>query len=319
MRAVAFFLLAMAGCAVSIPRDDSFTAASAFEKERGRFPFIRIAEPRLPDGVAEQRNIVYASRGARKLRLDIFHPESGVDYPGVLMVHGGGWRSGDRSMEIPLAQQLAARGYVVAAVEYRLSPETRYPAAVHDIKAAVRWLRANAAQYRLDPRRIAVSGESAGGQLAALVGYTGDHAVLEDAATNDKYSSAVQAVIDIDGLLDFTSEEARRHEDDPNKNPSSAGAWFGGRYVEKPELWKEASPLYYVNAKSPPTLFINSSIPRFHVGRDEVIEKLKRHGIYSDVHTFPETPHTFWLFHPWFEPTVELMAKFLDRWFKENI
>ncbi len=318
MRVAAFSLLLIAGCAASIPRDSSFTAASAYEKERPRFPFIRIAEPRLTAGVAERRNIVYASRGVRKLHLDIFHPASGQDCPGVLMVHGGGWRSGDRSMEIPLAQQLAARGYVAVAVEYRLSPEARYPAAMHDIKAALRWMRAHAAQYGIDPQRIAISGESAGGQLAALAGYTGDIAELEGSGGDDGYSSRVQAVIDIDGILDFTSEQARRHEDDPNKNPSSAGAWFGGRYAEQRELWHEASPVYYVNAATPPTLFINSSIPRFHVGRDEVIGKLKQHGIYSEVHTFADTPHPFWLFHPWFEPTVDLMVKFLDRIFKEK-
>jgi pectinesterase len=318
MRAAPIFLLVIAGCVASIPRDDSFTAASAFEKEHARFPFIRIAEPRLPVSVTERRNIVFALRGARKLHLDILHPQSGTDYPGVLMVHGGGWRSGDRSMEIPLAQQLAARGYVAVAVEYRLSPEARYPAALHDIKAALRWLRAHAAEYGVDPRRIAISGESAGGQLAALTGYTGDIVKLEGSSGDGGYSSRVQAVIDIDGILDFTSEEARTHEDDPAKNPSSAGAWFGGRYAEQRELWHEASPLYYVNAATPPTLFINSSIPRFHVGRDAVVEKLKQHGIYSEVHTFPDTPHPFWLFHPWFEPTVEVMVQFLDKIFKEK-
>jgi len=88
------------------------------------------------------------------------------------MIHGGGWKSGSKEMQIPLAQQISARGYVTVCVEYRLSPEALYPAAVHDIKAAIRFLRAHAEEYGIDPGKIAVSGCSAGGHLAALAGMT---------------------------------------------------------------------------------------------------------------------------------------------------
>jgi pectinesterase len=303
---------------LAIPRDTSFTVYGSFKKERGKYPFISIVRPQLPDGVATDENVVYVEHGNRQLHLDIFYPANKVagPYPGVILIHGGGWRSGDRSHQVPMAQQLAARGYVAAAVEYRLSPEAGYPAAIHDIKAAIRWLRENADKYHIDSGKIAVSGCSAGGQIASLIGVTNGLVKFEGLEAPD-FSSDVQAIVNIDGLLDFTSVEARSFEDVPDK-PSSAGNWFGGRYREKPDLWKEASPIYYASEKTPPIIFINSSIPRFHVGRDEMIEKLEKIGVYYEVHTLPDTPHPFWLFHPWFETTVELVDNFLKQVFKKQ-
>lgn len=125
-------------------------------------------------GVRLVRDVVYSTVGGRELRLDIFYPagRKRKGYPGVLLIHGGGWRSGDKSQQGPLAQQLAAKGYVALAVEYRLSPEAPYPAAVLDVKAAVRWMRANAATLRLDATKISALGCSSGGHMAALLGTT---------------------------------------------------------------------------------------------------------------------------------------------------
>jgi acetyl esterase/lipase len=302
----------------AIPRDTSYTISSVFKKLNVDYPFIKIVYPTLPEGVSSEKDLVYISYGKRNLHLDLFCPKnSTTPKPAVILVHGGGWRSGDKSLQIPMAQQLAARGYVTAAVEYRLSPEAKFPAAVYDLKAAIRWMRTNALQYHIDPNRIAILGCSSGGQLAALIGTTNDVDKFSGVSQHETKSSDVQAIIDVDGILDFTSEEARKYEDDPTKNPSSAGAWFGGRYNEKPNLWKEASPLYHVNEKTPPILFINSAIARFHVGRDEMIEKLKQFNIYYDVNTIPDTPHSFWLFHPWFEQTLKYTSDFLDKCFVE--
>ena len=119
--------------------------------------------------------------------------------------------------------------------------------------------------------------------------------------------------MNIDGIMDFTSEDARKYEDDPSKTTTSAGEWFGGRYAEKKELWKEASPIYYVNENSSAIQFINGSMMRFHIGREEVIEKLKTYSIYSDIKTFDDAPHSFWLFEPWFEKTGKFVIEFLDQ------
>jgi pectinesterase len=126
----------------------------------------------------------------------------------------------------------------------------------------------------------------------------------------------VQAIVNIDGLSDFTSEAARKYEDDPARQPSSAGAWFGGRYAEKEALWREASPLFYVNAKTPPVLFIGSGQARFSVGREDMMARLGAAGVPGRVVVVPGTPHSFWLFDPWLGPTVEATVAFLDEYLK---
>ncbi len=307
-----------------IPRDTSFTVYQTFVKEQKNFPEIKIAQPEKPDNVVAREGLVYSviektAYGKRELQLNLYRPDDGKVYPALLMVHGGGWNSGDLTLQIPMALQIAAKGYVTVPVEYRLIPEALYPAAVHDLKAAVCWLRANADRYGIDPSRIAISGCSAGGQLANLVGMTNRLPNYERAGSSGNVPSEVQAVINIDGLSDFTVpsivNRARELRASGAKMPVDA-VWLGGTYEEKPEHWKSASPIYWVSEKSAPVCFINSSIPRFHEGRDAQIAKLDSLGIYSEVHTLGNTPHPFWLFHPWFKTTVNYMANFLDKTFK---
>jgi acetyl esterase/lipase len=295
-----------------IPRDTSFTVYSTFIKESKNYPFIQIAEPVLPKNVLYKEDLVYSSPGKRDLHVDVFYPakKSKKGYPGVVLIFGGGWRSGDKSQSVPMAQQLAAKGYVAAAVEYRLSLEAKYPAAVHDIKAAIRWLRANAVKYNLDKTKIATHGVSAGGQLAALVGTTNGLKAFEGNGGNPKQSSDVQAIIDIDGVLAFKHPESAEG--------AVAAAWLGGTFEEKPEAWTEASALTHVSKNTPPVLFINSSNARFHAGRDDMIKILDGFKIYSEVHTIPNTPHPFWLFHPWFEHTMKFTTDFLNKVFKKS-
>jgi pectinesterase len=215
-------------------------------------------------------------------------------------------------MEIPLAARLAARGFVTATVEYRLSPEARYPAAVRDLKAAVRWLRASADRFHIDTTRIGVCGGSAGGHLAAFLGATNGNPYYEEGGEKEEHSSDVQAVVDIDGPLDLTRPEESGKDVDPQR-PSAGMRWIGFSFKERPDLWREASPLAHTSAQTVPIAFINSSIERFHVGRDEMMEILKASNIYSEVHTIPNTPHPFWLFHPWFEETATHVEAFFAR------
>jgi len=220
-------------------------------------------------------------------------------------------------MEWPMAQYLAARGYVSVTVEYRLAPEALYPAAVHDIKAAIRWTKRHAPEYGVDPARIAVYGCSAGGHLAALVGVTAGIPKFDGAEGDTSCSTNVQAIVDIDGILDFT-DPAESGKDTDSAPPSSGKRWLGVSFRENPDLWREASPLRYANKNTPPIVFINSSIERFHAGREEMRERLNALGVYSEIHTLPDTPHTFWMFHPWFEQTCEYVVSFLDRILKEE-
>lgn len=313
--AAALLLLPLAAQSeTAFPIDDSFNVNAAFEKERKQFPQIAIARVAPSAETLVERNVIYRQLGNRALHLDLFRPlgESKSDKkPAVLLVHGGGWRSGNRSLQEPMATFLANQGFVTATVEYRLSLEAPYPAAVQDIKSALGWLRVNAERLGIDPNRIAILGASAGAQLATLVGVTPGLPVFETAQSGG--NDGVQAIVNLDGIVSFITPVALQFENDPRKKPSAAGAWFGGRYEEVPELWRQASPLEYAGAGSPPTLFINSSRPRFHAGRDQYIAKLSAAGVHTEVMSHDHSPHPFWLFHPWFQPTAERVADFLQR------
>jgi pectinesterase len=121
-----------------IPRDTSFTVFSAAEKIKKQYPQARLVLPDPPKGVTVSSDLVYERYGERALHLDIFRPDNKRFLPAVILIHGGGWRTGERSQGIPIAQRLAANGYVAVTVEYGLSIEALYPAAVYDLKAAVR-------------------------------------------------------------------------------------------------------------------------------------------------------------------------------------
>ena len=299
-----------------IPRDTSFTVAGAAVKVLARYPHAAIVFPSLPPGVTERKNLVYASIGGRNLHLDAYLPDTPARrrHAGVMLIHGGGWRSGDRSQAVPMAQRLAAAGYAAIAVEYRLSPEAHYPAALHDLKSAVRWMRAHARELTLDTSRIAALGCSAGGQLAALLGTTNGDPRFEGTVGTAGHASTIQAIVDIDGVLDLT-HPAESGKDTGSAQPSAGASWFGATYRERPDLWREASPLRHAGRQTPPVLFVNSSLERFHAGRDEMIVKLQAHGVTSQVHTLPDTPHPFWLFHPWFDTTCGYVETFLSRIF----
>ena len=118
-------------------------------------------------------------------------------------------------------------------------------------------------------------------------------------------------------MLDFNTPDEKGKTEEAAKK--SAGAlWFGTTFNQNSEKWIEASPIQYVGENTPPMLFVNSVLPRFHFGRDSVIAILNKHKIYSEVHTIENTPHPFWLCHPWFEPTVGYMVGFLDKVLKNN-
>jgi acetyl esterase/lipase len=298
----------------NISRDTSYTLYGTAIKMHKKFSFAVLVNDSLPGNVKEVKNIVYKKLGMRKLHLDIFYPTGSKinKFPGLLMIHGGGWRTGDRTMVIPMAERLAAKGFVTVAVEYRLSIEALYPAAVYDLKAAIRWMRANSGKYMIDSNKIAVYGCSAGGHLAALVGTTNGIKRFEGEDDFDNHSSNVQAIVDVDGVLDFFGKGSEEITKKSGK-PSAAHLWFGVSAKQDSSVWKDAGPFNHTVKNTPPILFLNSSQARFHAGRDEMINKLKKFNIYYEVHTLPHTIHTFWLFYPWFQNTLSYTTKFLDK------
>ncbi|HJS01739.1 MAG TPA: alpha/beta hydrolase [Flavobacterium sp.] len=304
---------------IEIPRDTTFTIKNEYKKYRKNFPQIKPAKDSLTENVKESRNLVYTtlkntSFGDRDLHLDIFSPKKKGKYPALIMVHGGGWRAGDKALQVPMAQKLAAKGIVTICVEYQLLQEAKYPAAVFNIKSAIRWIHANADKYGIDPNKIAISGCSAGGQLALLVGLTNGVQAMEGNQGNSGFSSQVQAIIDLDGVVDFMAPLSLNL----NRKPDSPDVqWLGGSFYEKPEIWKEASPIFWANEKSCPIMFVNSGFPRFHAGQDELVGMMKDWGIYNEVHKFDIQLHTFWLFEPWIDQTVDYMNNFLTKVLKK--
>lgn len=300
------------------PRDTTYTVYQSFQKLQKKYPNVKIVSEEIPFNIKVTKDIIYSSFqtqnfGLRNLKLDIYQLNDLVKRPVVIMIHGGGWRSGDKSMERGMAIKLANAGYVAIPVEYRLSLEAKYPSAVQDIKAAIRWVKLNADMYSVDTTKIAIEGSSAGGQLATLVGMTSHLTLYDDYRYREKASSKVQAVIDIDGVVDFMAPASLNM----TRTQSSADVtWLGSTFEDNPKVWKEASPIYYVNEKSVPILFINSTQHRFHAGEDEMVGLLAQNGIYNEVKEIPNAPHTFWLVDPWHSTTVAYMINFLNRTFK---
>jgi acetyl esterase/lipase len=186
-------------------------------------------------------------------RLDLYAPATGqAPFPLVVIIHGGGWTAGDKRGELPSAAipGVLDLGYAVASINYRLAPESVFPAQLLDVKAAIRYLRANATELDLDPDRFAVIGESAGAHLAALLGTTRDVAEFDDPSLgNSAVSSAVQAVVDFYGPADLTTSDAQRalnpacpSEPDPN-----IALLLGASPAAAPDLAAAASPVTYLH------------------------------------------------------------------------
>ena len=207
------------------------------------------------------KDIEYCNGGGKSLLMDILLPKkpSPAPRPAVLFLHGGGWENGDKE-DHTVAALLASSGFVAATINYRLSGEATFPAAIEDSKCAVRYLRAQAARYGIDPERIGAMGSSAGGHLAMLVGCADEQAGLEGSGGWQDVSSRVKAVVSYFGPSDFTVEEAGVETD----SVGLVRKFLGGTIEEKPELYRRASPITYISPGTPPLLMI-------HGDRDNVV------------------------------------------------
>lgn len=241
-----------------------------------------------PENVEVLPEIEYARIGARPLRLDLYLPEPrgrgpATPLPLVIWVHGGAWREGDKA-PTPAAA-LVARGYAVASVAYRLSQEARFPAQIADCKAGVRFLRANAEKYGLDPDRFGAWGPSAGGHLVALLG-TADHVREWDKLVGDHpdVSSRVQAVCDWFGPTDLTKMAVQAPPGSPidhNAPDAPEARLIGGPVQQNKEKAARANPITYVTKNAPPFLIQHGdrdTIVPF--GQSELLhEALKNAGV----------------------------------------
>jgi acetyl esterase/lipase len=234
------------------------------------------ARQRMPQA-SIVKDIPYATVGTRTLTLDLHRP-AGVAHPPLLVwVHGGAWRKGDKSSAPP---GFVDRGIAVASLDFRLSTEARFPAMVHDIKGAIRFLRANAATYGYRADRLAIGGDSSGGHLAALVGVTAGSAELEGTigGHNDQ-SSAVQAILDYYGATDLTTILDQSTPFGLTVRRPALDLLFGGPPDIKKALAELASPVLHVDASDPPLLI-------FHGDRDPQMPINQSHelqGAYDEL------------------------------------
>ena len=199
-------------------------------------------------------DLTYAQYASRKMLADVFLPVGKGPYPGVLIIHGGGWAKGDKMKFRSIGLEMARRGYVSMAMEYRLSGESQFPANIHDCHAAVRYLRSNAKEYKLDPDRIGVVGGSAGGHLAGLLATTSKVKNLHGDGGNEKFSSKVQAVV-MSGPMRISTGRVAEKSMQINNAQSFAVKLFGGTIQQLPQQYEAADAHLHIDKDTPPILF----------------------------------------------------------------
>jgi acetyl esterase/lipase len=222
--------------------------------------------PRLPDSLRAERDVPYASTDHPRQRLDLYLPREPKSdrLPLIVFIHGGGWRNGDKAGGLAQILPFVRTGeYAGASIGYRLSGDAVWPAQIHDCKAALRWLRAHADQFGLDPDRIGVMGTSAGGHLAAMLGTSGGIEALEgDLGEFRSVSSRVACVVDFFGPADLLTMGDMPGSIDHNAPNSPESLLLGGPVQEVRDRARQASPLSYVSADDPPFLIVHGADDR---------------------------------------------------------
>jgi acetyl esterase/lipase len=270
-------------------------------------------------GTVIERDQVFTRAGGKTLMLDLYRPENrSGELPVVVWMYGGAWRTRNRVQQAPRASWLATRGYAVAVIDYRLSSEAPFPAQINDCRAAVRWLRAQAAKFGLDAGHIGAWGESSGGHLAALLGVTGGVADLAGDVGNADQSSRVQAVVDFFGPTDFMQMDAHalpgatlKH--DPRASPESQ--LVGGAIQENGAKVARANPITYVTNKAPPFLIVHGeqdlSVP---LHQSELLyEALKKAGVEVTFYKIAGAGHSGSVFY------TEMMQAAVQAFFDQHL
>ena len=255
----------------------------------------RMTPPPVPEGVRVVPNLVFAmERGYRPLELDLYLPPTGGPSPAIVFVHGGGWMAGHR--RFCAALPLVLDGYAVASISYRLSAEAQYPVQLHDVKAAIRWLRAHASEYSVDVDRVAIWGASAGAHLAALAGVTNGRSDLEGAVGgNMDQSSGVRAVVTWYCPTDFTQMDAHlpEHARVHVRAGSPESMLMGFDISQNPEGVQAANPLTYITKDAPPFLLMHGDADEVvpHHQSELLLNALRRAGVTASLITLPGARH----------------------------
>jgi acetyl esterase/lipase len=269
------------------------------------------ADVSVPAEIIFERGIEYANPDDQHLQLDLARPkDSGAKLnPAVVCIHGGGFRAGTRDGYDKLCKTFAEHGFVAVTITYRLAPKYQFPAAVHDCKAAVRWLRLNAPKYHIDTNRIGVTGSSAGGHLAQFLGVTGGVSEFEG-DQNPGTSSKVACVVNVYGPSDFTKSYGKSvdaHEVLP--------LWLGGNVEQARPLHIQASPLNWVTPDAAPTLLIHGTEDKYvaYEQAQWMHERLKSCGVEVELLTLEGAGHGFK------GPDAEKAEKALIEFFEKKL
>ncbi len=225
------------------------------------------------------QKVVYVRQGEQELHLDAFVPKADGKHPAVLVIHGGAWRSGNRWQLRFYADRLAKQGFACFAIDYRLAPKHKWPAQIEDCRAAVRWVRKNAAKYRVDPARIGAIGYSAGGHLASLLATTGEAGNGED-----EIDTRIQVAAAGGAPTDF-----RVFPD----NGKWAEFLMGGDLKEVPEKFKSASSAAFVDQNDPPLFFYNGTADKLVPLRwtESCFNALKDAGVRTEMYRIEGAGH----------------------------
>jgi acetyl esterase/lipase len=273
------------------------------------------AQETVPAGVVFEKNIEYSNPDDQHLQLNMARPKDGAGpFPAVICIHGGGFRAGTRESFNGLCLQLAERGYVAVTVSYRLAPKYQFPAAVYDVKAAVRWMRANAEKYQIDPDRIGTTGGSAGGHLAQFLGVTSGVSKFEGDGGNAEYSSSVKCVVNFYGPSDFT-----KSYDASVDAKDVLPLFLGGNLEQERHRHIESSPLYWVTPEAAPTLFVHGTKDAYvaHEQAEWIVERMKAADVEATLMTIEDGDHGFRTSSPDVKEKIEKARfEFFDKHLK---
>jgi acetyl esterase/lipase len=277
------------------------------------------------DDILIHKDIVYRIANGHELKLDIAVPRDlNSPAPAIVDFPGGAWRICNKSVDD--ARFYAEHGFIGVSVEYRTSDIAVFPAAVHDCKAAIRWLRAHAEKYDINPNKIGVTGISAGGHLAALLGTSGDDIFLEGQGDDSEYSSRVQAVVDHFGPIDFLAKDdatglGLKHMNNLPPAETPEALFLGGPVREKRELARLANPMTYIDPADPPTFIGHGEKDGMVIIRqsERFFEALKRAGVPAEFVRVKNADHQYrpYQWDAKVDPSVAELTEMTMRWFEK--
>ena len=282
----------------------SFYGAFLFSVAQHKTPMAFNSARPTPDNILQTLDVVFKNIDGIKLGLDVYQPsKDDTPNPLILIVHGGAWKAGDKSLYRTYGIDFAALGYTAASINYRLSGQASFPAAIEDIRDSIVYLRKNAAKFNIDPERLVIFGSSAGGHLSAFTGLAANTPGASYLSGID--AKTIKAIISIYGAHDLTSPAHRNHEE--------TQSFIGKSYADAPELYREASTISHVDKNDPPVLLIHGTLDSIVPVQDSDIlsQILKEAGVPVTYDRIEGWPHVMDFFSPIGERTLWQCYNFL--------